>query len=335
MKGKIRLCSLAVVLCAVSVASAEVFKPGGDRLVATQNADGGWAWFLAGSTASNVVAPSGMGLLKAYEATSDPAYVASLKKAGGYVAKKMPELIAPDDGYFAVALDKALGVTTYTDFLKKSFYAPLAAGHYDILLGGVWYVDTAGYVRVLRWVREQEEVPNLAALDCGMGLYSAGLVKADTLAWVEGTKAKINELDGGDVYDVIGLAGAILGLASVDADFDPTAGEFAAAGSLADLADKLASYQLATGGFTWNSHNMAEGAGNESVQETAMAILALNEVDCDRHAQVIAKARAYLESVVLPTGGWENFPGEGENNEVTGESLWAIGVASQIQVKQP
>jgi hypothetical protein len=187
------------------------------------------------------------------------------------------------------------------------------------------------YVSVLRWVREQQEIPNLAALDCGIGLYSAGLVKADTKAWLEGTKTAINELDTGDVYDVLGLAGAVLGLASVKVEFDPTAGAYAGAASLADLADALASYQLATGGFTWNSHNMAEGAGNESVQETAMAILALNEVNGSKYAEVIAKASVYLESVVLSTGGWENALGEGENNEVTGESLWAIRVASLIQ----
>jgi hypothetical protein len=337
MRNRVVLYSLAMIFCAAGLASGEVFKPGGDRLVATQNADGGWTFMLAkpAGSASNIVAPTGMGLLKAYEATGDPNYVTPLKKAGDYLTKKTQETITPDDGYFAAALDKALGVTTYTDFLKRNFYNPLAADQYDILTGGVWYVDTRQYVSILRWVREQQKMPNLAALDCGIGLYSAGLVKADTSQWVAGTKAEINELDAGDVYDVIGLAGAVLGLASVDADFDPTSGAFAAAKSLVELGDALAACQLSTGGFTWNSKNMAEGAGNESVQETAMAILALNEVDCARFAGVIAKACTYLKSTVLATGGWENFVGEGENNEVTGESLWAIRVAGQIQVQKP
>jgi hypothetical protein len=41
-----------------------------------------------------------------------------------------------------------------------------------------------------------------------------------------------------------------------------------------------------------------------------------------------------LKSVELSTGGWEDFFGDGENNEVTGCALWALGVAQQAQAKK-
>ena len=80
--------------------------------------------------------------------------------------------------------------------------------------------------------------------------------------------------------DVVCLAGAVYGLAYVGEDFDPTAGSHAAAGSLADLGAILASYQiLPSGGFAWNSAWVIPDDGDESIQETAYAILALDKLD--------------------------------------------------------
>ena len=340
MRRHIVVCSLAIVLCAAGLAFGDVFRSGGDRLVMMQNNDGGWDWPLSdrspkSSNAPNILAPTSMGLVQAYLSTGDPNQLAALTKAGSYLLSKPPWLITPDEGYLAVVLDGIFGGTTYTDYVKENFYEPLAAGLYNYLGDGTLLVDTAHYVAIMRWLRDKQGAPNLAALDCGVGLYAAHLIGADTSVWIASLKAEINELDGGDMYDVLGLAGAVLGLASVGADVDPTAGEHAAAGSLADLAGILAGYQLATGGFTWNSLNTAEGAENETVQETAFAILALGEFDCQKYLTNIESAATYLTSVELPTGGWENFFGEGENNEVTGESLWALGAAGQIQVDKP
>ena len=38
----------------------------------------------------------------------------------------------------------------------------------------------------------------------------------------------------------------------------------------------------------------------------------------------IQAAADYLESVQLDTGGWENYAGDVENNEITAEALWGI-----------
>ena len=65
------------------------------------------------------------------------------------------------------------------------------------------------------------------------------------------------------------------------------------------------------------------------IQETAYAILALNEVDRAAYLSEISGAGDYLMSVQLGTGGWENYVGStsGENNEVTAEALWGVSTA--------
>lgn len=340
MRNRIVLCTLVGVFCLGSLAPAGVFQEGADRLVAMQNDDGGWDWPLSdrdplSSNAPNILAPTGMGLLYAYLWTGDPNHLEALGSVAANLLSKPPRLITPSDGYLAAALDVVFAVTTHTEYVNEKFYEPLAAGAYDFLGDGTLLVDTSQYIAIMRWLRDRQGASNLAALDCGVGLYAAHLMGADTSAWIAATKAEVNELDGGDIYGVLGLAGAVFGLAAVGEDIDPDEGEHAAADSLADLAAVLAGYQLSTGGFTWNSLSMEEDAANETVQETAFAILALNEFDRQAYLATIENAAGYLEGVRLPTGGWENFLGEGENNEVTGESLWALWVAQQGEVKEP
>ena len=65
----------------------------------------------------------------------------------------------------------------------------------------------------------------MAAWNLGLGLVGAASVGANTTAWVTGAEAEINELDSPAYYDVLGLAGAVYGLAYVGVDFDPTAGK--------------------------------------------------------------------------------------------------------------
>jgi hypothetical protein len=48
------------------------------------------------------------------------------------------------------------------------------------------------------------------------------------------------------------------------------------------------------------------------------------------HLSAVQSAADYLESTQLGTGGWENYPGYGENNEVTGEALWGIAAAYSL-----
>jgi parallel beta-helix repeat protein len=299
---------------------------GGNRLVAMQYSDGSWGWPLtAPPTYANIIGPIAMGLAQAYQQTGAVGQRTALVNAGAYLLTKNNNF-SPSDGYLAAELDKVLGVTTYTTHVMTNFYNPLAAGTYNRNGAGTLY-NTAGYVQLVRDSRVSQGIPNLAAWDLGMGLVAASSCGASTADWISGVKAEIDELDGNQYYDVIGLAGAVYSLAFVGEDFDPTAGQHSAASNLNDLAAILAGYQLSTGGFTWNSAYVT--LGNETNQETAYAILALNQVNRTTYLTNIHDAADYLISVQLGTGGWDNFPGDpgGENNELTGEALWGISAA--------
>jgi hypothetical protein len=300
---------------------------GGNRLVATQNSDGGWGWPLTGTSALNTVGPIGTGLAKVYRATGDAGMLAALGKVSTYLLAKTNNF-SPSDGYLAAELDAVLGVTTHVEHLNANFYGPLAAGTYNKDGAGTLY-DTAGYVNLVRTRRSGGQA-NLAAWDVGMGLVGAascGVGGAQLEIWIAGVEAEIDELAAGD-YDVIGLAGALYGLAYVNRDFDPTAGLFADAASLSDLASILVTYQLSTGGFTWSTTAMEEGQGNETIQETAYAVMALNALNGYR--EQVNVAVNYVLGVQLATGGWEDWTGAGENNEVTAEALWGVFLANNV-----
>jgi hypothetical protein len=295
----------------------------GNRLADMQYTDGGWGWPLtAPPTFKNIHAPITMGLAKAYRATGDPDLYAALEDAGAFFLTKTNDF-SPTDGYLAAELDAILGGSTYMQHVWVNFYTPLANGTYDRNGAGTLY-DTAGYIQLIHDSRAS--IPNIAAWDIGMGLaaaVTAGVSGSDLDAWIAGTEAEIDNLDGADYYDVIGLAGAIYGLASAGADFDPTAGEHAAAGSLSDLADILALYQIfESGGFAWNKDFVIGYDCNEAAQETAYAALALAEMG--GYESEAAAAAEHLLNVQLCTGGWGNYCSSSENNEVSAEGAWGI-----------
>ena len=301
---------------------------GGNRLVAMQNLDGGWGWPLTGASAPNTIGPIGMGLGKALEHTGNSGEQAALHNAGAFLLTKNGNF-SPSDGYLAAELDGIFGGMTYRDYVNAHFYSLLAAGTYQRIAvpADPTFYDTAAYVNRIRTSRAAQGIPNLAAWDVGIGLVGAsmaGVSGADLNTWIAGTEAEINELDGSQSYDVIGLAGGLYGLAFVGQEFDPTSGLAALASNLHSMATILVSYQLATGGFSWNSQNMDEGVGNETIQETAYSILALNAVYRTTFLPAIVHAADYLFNVQLGTGGWADYTGGDENNEITGEALWGL-----------
>jgi hypothetical protein len=328
---------IATMPTSVVIADANEVKPalqaGADRLESLQNNDGGWDWPLddgdpTNASPSNTIGPIAMGLAEAYFRTGNANHLTALSDAGGFLLTKTNNF-SPSDGYLAAALDLIFGVSTYTNHVLANFYTPLADGTYDRNGEGTLY-DTAAYVQRIRDIRTGTQA-NMAAWDIGMGVVGAAACGADTSAWVAGVKAEIDELDGDNYYDVLGLAGAVYGLAFDGKDFDPTAGEHAAASNVADLADILASYQIDGGGFAWNKDYVIANDGNETIQGTSYAILALNEVDRALYLDEIQGAADYMLSVQLDTDGWRNYNYEGtsstENNEITGEAMWGIANA--------
>ncbi len=333
ISASIAVSCLSFISLSANAVPLLAFQNGADRLTDMQNNDGGWDWPLnngnpATGSAQNTVGPIAMGLAKAYKETGDPAHLAGLTKAGSFLLAKTNNF-SSSDGYLAAELDSVFGGTTYVDHLKTNFYDPLAAGTYNRNGLGTLYT-TASYIAKIDTDRSGQGIANLAAWDIGMGLVGAASVGVDLSAWITGTEKEIDELDGSAYYDVIGLSGAILGLAVAGQDYDPMAGEHAAAGSILDLGNILAGYQINGGGFTWNKDYIS--AGNETNQETAYAILALSEISTTDFLTEITGAGDYLTGQQLTTGGWGNYPGSGENNEISGEVLWAL---SAVPVPEP
>jgi nitrous oxidase accessory protein len=308
---------------------------GGRRLAEKQYTDGAWGWPLdAPPTYGNTIGPIAMGLAKAYRATGDPAMLTALGKAATYLQSKI--VFSPSDGYLAAELDSVLGGSTNVTYVKTNFYDKLVAGTYRGS-GGSGPFTTASYVAAVRAGRTGNSA-NLAAWDVGMGLVGAKACGASTAEWIAGTEAEVNELNGANYYDVIGLAGALYGLKTAGVDFDPSAGEHSAADNLADLAAILAGYQiLPSGGFSWNMYWVIPNDGDEAVQETAYAMLALDAMG--GYSTQVAEAAQYLMGVQLTTGGMKNYTYVGststENNEVSAEGYWGLSLANKLYLDVP
>ncbi len=316
--------------------SMSPFALGGKRLAEVQNDDGGWDWPLndgnplVGSDSSSL-ASIGLGLAGAYCRTGDPALRAALQKAGQFLLQKTSDFYA-NEGAFAVALDSIFDTTQYTTHVRTAFYDKLAAGTYYDARTDTANMTTAMYIQS-KWDLYISQ-PNGAAWDLGLSLYDAAVIGADTTLWIDAVKTAIEQIMLGEItdfgyendYDVLGLAGALFGLASAGAEFDPQTGPFTAADNLRDLGDILASWQLSTGGFTFNSAAREENMGNEFIQETVYAARALFAVDRDRFWTAVHNADAYIADRQLDTGGWENnaFFASGEENAVTGDALVAL-----------
>lgn len=314
----ISFCLLGTLGFANASTFDEVMLSGGNRLVDLQQNDGGWDWPLddgnpADASPINTVGPIAMGLAQAYSQTGSASQLTALQNAGSLLLNKTNNF-SPSDGYLAVALDSVFGGSAYSTHVLDNFYTPLADGTYDRNGAGVQYT-TASYVSLIDTARANQGIANLAAWDIGMGLFSAAAIGADTSFWIAGTNAELSTLVYGSNYDVIGLSGAILGLATAGAPFDPA------------LADTLAGYQIENGGWAWRSDYVIPNDNNESVQETAYAILALLAVDPILYSNQIKSGANWLMDVQLATGGWESYSGAGENNEITGEALWATNAA--------
>jgi hypothetical protein len=312
---------------AVSLGQVPFTVLGGHRLVQLQNEDGGWDIPLddgnpgAGSD-DETFGWVATGLAQAYRQSrwvTDPNMLAAVQKTKVLLMSKTDNF-AVQDGMLAFKLDTVLGGTECVDYVMANFYDKLAAGtYYDARTAMTHNTNT--FVQALR---ERHLIGNIAAWELGVGLYSASVLGVDTNEWVAGVKAEVDELDGLYNYDVLGLAGAVLGLAAAGEDCDPQAGQHADANSLSDLAEILADYQLDTGGFTWYWAFMDEGQ-DEAVRETAYAVLALNEFDRAHYLNAITGAVHYIQNAQLATGGWKEFPefvNGDEHNQVTGEAIW-------------
>lgn len=327
-------------------ASATTFESGGDRLIDLQQWDGGWDWPLldadSTNTPKNTAAPIAMGLLAAYKQTGDSKYLAGAVKAGDFIKAVSPPH-STGNGIFMSQLSKVTGDSSYAADVKTEFYDALAAVTYD--RNGTSY-STDSYAQYIYDLRESQHnsigntYKNLGIWDVGLaaaGAAALGVEQSQLDLWGDALENGLNFWEGtystgNSLFSVIGLAGGIYGLSELGQDLDApisASNYLNGAQTVEELADILITYQSASGGFgMYADYPLDPYTG---VQETAYAIISLASVDSELYAANIASAANWLMNVQLSTGGWAGgFAGSDptrENNEITGEALWAVGAA--------
>ena len=321
---------VAGFLLAVSGTASGTLVDGSERLIEMQNTDGGWGWELTGASATNSAGPCGSGLLSVYIATGDVKYLNAAIKTGEFVIAQPGDgyTYRPSVGIFMKRLSDITGDSKYANAVKTNYYDALENGTFVYKNG---LNDTDSYIAYINDARST--MPNIAIWDFGNvadGAAALGSDQAEINKWAAAIETGLNNWNGvyssSTIYSVLGLSGGIYGLSAMGMDLtNPISSTSRLNGyeTVEELADELIKFQTSNGGFSKYCDYLD---GYEGAQETAFAIKALEQVDALAYASEIAAAQSWLADVQLPTGGWSGaWAGIGdENNQVTGQVLWAI-----------
>jgi hypothetical protein len=142
---------------------------------------------------------------------------------------------------------------------------------------------------------------------------------------------QIDSLQGPGSYETRDLAAGIYGLTMAgERNFaEPLEGRFSGITTVTALADELLTLQLTSGGF---KADKVLGAGSESIDGTACALLALTTVGGSKYKTAVQGAAAYVRLAQLGTGGWENELGSGESNAMTGMAVLGLAAVPEPSV---
>jgi len=316
-----------------------ILHVGGEHIVAQQCTDGGFGWPHddCSTTYHNITAPILMGVLTAYSYGQEAEFITAARNGGGFEMawqfSNGEARFGTFSSYFLLRLSQATGDPQYADHAATAFFDELEAGTY-----GPDDQDTAAYIasvvadRAGTWVNLVPwEFQNLVSAAAALGH------PGQSTAFIEAILAGLNALDNTDPnnvpMDIDGIAGGVRGLALggrtvFPAIVAPLHSRINGIHSLQGLANELVSLQNADGSWNWHSNLPAPTLSDEDTQTTAYAILAL--VAADRrldanYSQAIEAGRDWLAAQQLPNGGFPEYPGAGENTEVEGEALWALG----------
>lgn len=311
---------------------------GAEHIIDQQCHNGGFGWPHADCSATyhNITGPILLGVLGTYYHTRDLIDLVSALNGGAFDLAYTYDNGEARFGAFTPTfmrfLASASGNATFSDHASTGFFGALDAGTY-----GPNDLDTAGWIAAVEAGRTGQDV-NLRSWEFH------NLVETATILGQPGQAALFEQaiLDGLDtldnsdpanVYsDLIGVAGAVYGLASARRTSFPAISASLHPGvdgidNLEDLAAYLASLQNLDGSWYWHSNLASPTTGDEDVQTTAYALLALLEVDVLTAADyqpATEAARDWILSLQLPDGGFPEGPGGNENTEVEGEALNAI-----------
>jgi len=318
---------------------------GGIHILAQQCDDGGWGWPHndCSATFANITSPIVDGVLAAYDATNLSVFINSAVAAADFNLTSVYTGSGAGAGTPRLASQTALnlwymsartGDSAYTDWVKNGFYEPLLAGSY----GANADMSTADYIAV---VRSGPPWSNLKAWEFSSQALAAERYCYEGIAdqFEQGILDALTHLDNsdpaGEYHDIIGVVGAVLGLARVNRLTFPEIvapkhlgvnGET----SLAGLADHLATLQNPNGSFNWHSGLASPSTSDESTQTTAYAVLALikaqERLPERNYLPAIESAKVWLASMQEVDGGFPSYSGSTSyNTEIEAEAVHALG----------
>jgi len=311
---------------------------GTEHILDQQCQNGGFGWPHADCSATyhNITAPILLGVLGTYYLTFDGSQLVGALNGGAfdlvYTYPNGEARFGSFTALFMLRLGNVAGNTTFLDHVAVNLFDELAAGTY-----GPDDFDTAGWITNIQTGRSGAWV-NLrpwefqALISVSKALGQAG----QDVLFEEAILDGLDTLDNSDpstvFSDVLGVAGAVKGLAEARRlSFPPIVAPLHSGvngiDNLQDLAAYLASLQNPNGSWYWHSNLAAPATGDEDVQTTAYALLALLEVDrltAASYQPATEIARDWVVSLQLPDGGFPEWPGGDENTEVEGEAVTAI-----------
>ena len=311
---------------------------GAEHILDQQCHNGGFGWPHADCSATfhNITGPILFGSLGTFFHTRNDSYLVGPVNGGvfdlTYEYSNGESRFGSFTPMFLYVLSRASWNTTFSTHVTTELFDELYAGTY-----GPDDFDTAGWIASIEtgrsgaWINlrpwEFQALINVASI--------LGQPGQDAL-FEQGVLDGLNTLDNSDpdnVYsDIIGLAGAVRGLAaarsySFPAIVAPLHPGIDGIDNLEDLAAYLASLQNPDGSWYWHSNLAAPGVGDEDVQTSAYALLALIDVNIMTAADyqpATESARDWILSMQLPNGGFPEYPGGEENTEVEGEAVTAM-----------
>ena len=296
----------------------------------------GWPHDNCAATEHNITGPILLGVLGAHAHSRDPYHLLGAVNGGVFAMTSRYDngeaRFASFTPYFLMRLSAASGNTSFEDFAVTDFFDELSAGTY-----GPNDHDTAGLIAAIEAARTGVWV-NLRPWDLQTLVPSARELghTGQDLLFEEGVLDGLDTLDNSDpaaaYSDILGLAGAVRALAFAGRySFPPVVAPLHTGVDGIDtteaLAAHLASLQNPDGSWNWHSNLADPGEGDQDVQTTAYAVLALLEADVMTAASHDAACRAghdWLVSMVNPDGGIPSYPGGDENTEVEGEAVEAM-----------
>jgi len=311
---------------------------GAEHILDQQCHNGGFGWphDTCSATKHNITGPILLGVLGTYYFTRDAGQLVGVLNGGAfdltYQYDNGESRFGSFTPIFMLDLARTSGNTTFSTFASTELFDELAAGTYSPN-----DYDTAGWITSIQNGRTGLWI-NLRSWDFHTLIRAArilGQSGQDGLfeqAVLDGL-ATLDNSDPSTAYsDIIGLAGAVRGLADArrytfPAIVAPLHPGVNGIDNLEDLAAYLASLQNPNGSWYWHSNLAAPATGDEDLQTTAYATLALLEVDIMTAASyqpATESARNYLHSMQLPNGGFPEWPGGPENTEIEGEAVTAI-----------